>query len=263
MQIQQNFAPPPAKLAFSLVELSIVLVILGLLVGGVLAGQSLIRAAELRGVGVEMQRYRTAAQSFRDKYFYVPGDMPNATSFWGFAAGDGTGNDAPCAAAASTDAKTCNGNGDGRVTSWTGSAESFRFWQHLANAGMIEGAYDGVTAYGPSKLARTSWGMWNYQSFAGNIYLFRGMNGNVLNINGPGALTTADSFPLRPEEAWNIDTKMDDGLPGTGSINSFKGDGVATFCTNVAGVGPSGEAGGTYLLTNRNRDCYLLFRQSF
>lgn len=59
--------------AFSLVELSIVLVILGLLTGGILAGQSLIRAAELRAVSTEYSRYITATQSFRDKYFAVPG----------------------------------------------------------------------------------------------------------------------------------------------------------------------------------------------
>jgi prepilin-type N-terminal cleavage/methylation domain-containing protein len=69
--------------AFSLVELSIVLVILGLLVGGVLMGQSLIRAAELRRVVTDYNKYTTAVQSFRDKYFALPGDMTNAQNFWG------------------------------------------------------------------------------------------------------------------------------------------------------------------------------------
>lgn len=96
---------------FSLVELSIVLVILGLLTGGILAGQSLIRAAELRSVASEHQRYVTATKSFQDKYFSVPGDMKNATSFWGAAdGGDGLGTD--CFNVKSTTATTCNGNGD-------------------------------------------------------------------------------------------------------------------------------------------------------
>ena len=69
--------------AFSLVELSIVLVILGLLTGGILSGQSLIRAAELRSVTTEYSRYTAATYSFRDKYFALPGDMSNAESFWG------------------------------------------------------------------------------------------------------------------------------------------------------------------------------------
>lgn len=66
--------------AFSLVELSIVLVILGLLVGGILAGQSLIRASELRAVTSEQARIVTAIQAFRDKYFALPGDMRNAST---------------------------------------------------------------------------------------------------------------------------------------------------------------------------------------
>ncbi|PZP83692.1 MAG: type II secretion system protein, partial [Azospirillum brasilense] len=60
--------PSPTH-GFSLVELSIVLVILGLLTGGILGGQSLIRAAELRTISTDANRYITAAQTFRDKYF--------------------------------------------------------------------------------------------------------------------------------------------------------------------------------------------------
>ena len=71
------------RAAFSLVELSIVLVILGLLTGGILTGQNLIRAAELRSVVTEFQTYQTAVMTFRDKYFALPGDMTNATDFWG------------------------------------------------------------------------------------------------------------------------------------------------------------------------------------
>ena len=68
---------------FSLVELSIVLVILGLLTGGILAGQNLIRAAELRSVTTQFQNYHAAVMTFRDKYFALPGDMANAEDFWG------------------------------------------------------------------------------------------------------------------------------------------------------------------------------------
>lgn len=101
---------------FSLVELSIVLVILGLLTGGILAGQSLIRAAELRSVITTTDRYQAAVYSFRDKYFALPGDMRNATSFWGDQA---TGPSA-CADAGITDGTpgTCNGNGDGLIINW-------------------------------------------------------------------------------------------------------------------------------------------------
>lgn len=66
--------PCRLRSGFSLVELSIVLVILGLLVGGVLTGQSLIRASELRKFMNTMERYKAATYTFRDKYFALPGD---------------------------------------------------------------------------------------------------------------------------------------------------------------------------------------------
>jgi hypothetical protein len=134
--------------AFSLVELSIVLVILGLLVGGILAGQSLIRASEIRSMATDVTNYAVAIQTFRDKYMALPGDMPNAVAFWGAADGAGAGMTAACA---TTDSRTladpratCNGNGDGRVDYVTQSEETKRAWQHLANAGLISGRYSGT-----------------------------------------------------------------------------------------------------------------------
>src|SRR5690606_1501704 len=98
------------KAGFSLVELSIVLVILGLLTGGILGGQSLIKAAELRSVATERQQWQIAINSFKGKYRALPGDMPNATAFWGVAANGGGG--AGCAQFISTGTETCDGNGN-------------------------------------------------------------------------------------------------------------------------------------------------------
>ena len=126
-----------SRCGFTLVELSIVLVILGLLVGGVLTGQSLIRAAELRAVSKEFQTYQTAAMSFRDKYFGLPGDITNATAFWG--------QNTVCGGGAATG--VCNGNGDGIVNDAgvaNGTNEVLQFWTQLALAGMIEGSYTGI-----------------------------------------------------------------------------------------------------------------------
>ena len=135
------------KHGFSLVELSIVLVILGLLTGGILAGQSLIRAAELRTVTNDFTRYVTATHTFRDKYFSIPGDMTNATKFWG--AADPTPATCRALTTPSTGTATCDGNGNGTILT-PGDATTFfemhRFWQHLAHAGLIEGTYTGVTA---------------------------------------------------------------------------------------------------------------------
>lgn len=155
---------------FSLVELSIVLVILGLLTGGILGGQSLIRAAEMRSVSTEYQRYIAATQTFRDKYFSLPGDMASATQFWGAA----HATPATCVTTQGTGTQTCNGDGNGRVLPSTGSAEHVRYWQHLANTGLIEGTYTGVdaTASVPSviggtniprsRLNNASWHVWDW-----------------------------------------------------------------------------------------------------
>ena len=108
---------------FSLVELSIVLVILGLLVGGVLSGQSLIHAAQLRAVTTEMNNYVSAYNTFRDKYMAIPGDMNNATKFWNIADGDGDG-----------DGKICENAGC--TVSWR---ENEKAWEHLDQAGLVQG----------------------------------------------------------------------------------------------------------------------------
>lgn len=216
--------------AFSLVELSIVLVILGLLVGGVLSGQSLIRAAELRSVTNDFNRYQAAIYSFRDKYFSLPGDMPNATAFWNIAGGT-TGNDNACYDAASTDAKTCNGNGDGQIIGYTLArinSEPNRAWQHLANAGLIEGQYTGQSngAVVPGVTAPrgriSNTGYFLVYVTNGGSYgesFSNDSNGNQLFFGADGNFAFRNPA-LKPEEAWNIDTKIDDGKPATGVLQT-------------------------------------------
>lgn len=135
---------------FSLIELSIVLVILGLLVGGILAGKSLIHASELRKVTTDFSRYETAVHGFRDRYFSLPGDISSASKIWG--AGDGgTGNTVTCFNAILTGTATCNGNGDGTIIGATTQVhEIHHAWQHLTNAGLIEGQYTGSASTDPS-----------------------------------------------------------------------------------------------------------------
>jgi prepilin-type N-terminal cleavage/methylation domain-containing protein len=210
--------PRTHKHAFSLIELSIVLVILGLLTGGILAGQSLIRAAELRSVSNDFARYMTAVHSFRDKYFALPGDMTNATRFWNPLGGDGS--NAACQNLAATGAPTCNGNGDGRIlTSVVNYDERFRSWQHLANAGLIEGTYNG------NETATT--GIRNPRSRIGTAYYDLVYETPNVNLYAPGTRTEVNTIalydmgstgPLVPEEAWNIDTKLDDGSPVYGAV---------------------------------------------
>lgn len=218
--------------AFSLVELSIVLVILGLLTGGILGGQSLIRAAELRATTAQFGTYRAAAYSFRDKYFAFPGDLTNATAFWNSAGG--TGGDSVCIMAQTAgSSSTCNGNGNGQINEITGvfNAERFLSWKHLANAGLVEGSYTGKTigALGshevtnglnaPAGKAGNSFFDFNYV-FPNPAFIFSESRSSVNSIALYGM--TGTSGALKPEEAWNIDAKFDDGSPVYGSIFSVK-----------------------------------------
>ena len=146
--------PPPSERAFkrrlragfTLLELSIVLVIIGLLIGGVFVGQSLIHNAQLNGVITEYNRWQTAVKSFQQQYQTLPGDMTNATALWGVAAGT-NGTDATCGNATESTTATCNGNGDGYLQ-WPAQGggsgnvyESILFWKHLANASALTRSY--------------------------------------------------------------------------------------------------------------------------
>lgn len=198
------------KNGFSLVELSIVLVILGLLTGGILAGQSLIRAAELRSVGTDLTRYSTGVYAFRDRYFALPGDITNAASIW---------------------SGTANGDGNGTIDQYS---EGFRFWQHLALAGLIEGSYTGTAVTNNavlggniprSRLGNAGYQIWNEVlsangwtgSGAGNTSnAFR--TGNWALAGGTGGDPSRITSPaLGCDESWNLDTKLDDGKPGLGT----------------------------------------------
>jgi prepilin-type N-terminal cleavage/methylation domain-containing protein len=213
---------------FSLVELSIVLVILGLLVGGVLTGKSLIRAAELRAVGTEYNEYIMAIQSFRVKYQAIPGDMKNATRFWGRADGgaDLTQNCAAPATDTDTGTPTCNGNGNGIIDPQffpSNYSEHYRLWEHLAEAGLINGSYTGIAPATPWAAtpgldipATRSGGVflawwWNY-AHVSTSPIWPGNYEKIFLWSTPAGLT--------PSEAWGIDKKFDDASPAKGIVRT-------------------------------------------
>jgi prepilin-type N-terminal cleavage/methylation domain-containing protein len=253
---------------FSLVELSIVLVILGLLVGGVLTGKSLIRAAELRAVTTEYAAYNAAVHTFMDKYQALPGDMNNATKFWGenathcdTAAPDGT-------------LGTCNGNGDGVIQPGTAASspgEIFMYWNQLALAGLITGSYDGIAGsidewytvpsqnIPVSRMTNSVWTSYSEDESGGGspthyAYNYR----NILEFGGVGGGWAGQPI-LTPEEAWNIDKKADDGTPSRGNI-------VAKFWNDLCasaddGSSTSGDFSASYRVNDTSAQCALLFRE--
>ena len=227
----------PAIQGFTLVEMAIVLSIIGLLIGGVLTGSNLMRAAQLRRIETEKQRIVTAVRVFKSIYSALPGDMPNATSVWGAL----NPNPAVCKDIVGTDARTCNGDGNYRLEETAGSWEPFRFWQQLANAGLWEGNYPGEgTWYEPGKnvamapLDGAGWWLWYVGTRVGEAATngwYDGVYGNVLS--SAQVITPATYQPLTPEEALNFDLKYDDGKPATGFIRVFAPAWSALECADT------------------------------
>src|ERR1700730_14283222 len=96
--------------SFTLIELSVVLVISGLIVGGVLVGKELIDQATARKVISDIEKFKTAVYTFEGKYNCLPGDCANATQFWDT---DSSCPNTPNNSVPKT--ATCNGNGDGKI----------------------------------------------------------------------------------------------------------------------------------------------------
>lgn len=261
------------KSAFSLVELSIVLVILGLLTGGILAGQSLIRAAEVRSVTTEIGKLQSAVNGFRDKYMGLPGDITNATRFWG-------DNNAQCpdAGIANGTPGTCNGDGDGlmyRALAHNDTGEIFQAWNQLALAGLIEGSYTGLN--GPShinyhsipgtnvlagKISNTGWSILGRTGmFPGNPSMYALEYGPFYFIYGTAGTSETDGKALRPEEAWNVDTKIDDGRPAYGKVIARYWNSECSRADD--GSNDSTDLNASYNLTDTDIECAFYVRNIF
>lgn len=217
---------------FTLVELSIVLVIIGLIISSVLVGQDLVRSAELRSTMTQLEGFNSAIGTFRGKYNGLPGDVTGATSF-GFN-GDGNANGLLVDVCAGTGA-SCTA-----ASSMSATSENNFFWNHLGSSGaaLIAGSYLGTTALTSSNIATVLpaakagnyWGVYTGGSASGStataveggtLASEAGTNYYILGVTGDGtsgAMTTA--VTLTPLEAQNIDTKMDDGKPSTGTVRA-------------------------------------------
>lgn len=230
---------PHPQRGFSLVELAIVLVIIGLIVGGILTGQDLIRASELNSVVADANKYKTAINTFRIKYNGLPGDLKNAESYWGTQHATA----ATCSSTASTTTATCNGDGDGRISysiSYSPrSAETFRLWQHLANAGLIPGSFTGSYGAGGAYAAVVGTNVPESQIKSGGFIVQGAEDGgwtvqtffpSTVNYMTFGAAPGNGGLVnpiISNAEAYSIDAKNDDGLPGFGEIQTMTAAGLA------------------------------------
>src|SRR6266704_57230 len=107
---------------FTLVEIAIVLVIIGLLLGGILKGQEMITQAKIKNVVADFSGISAAYYGYQDRYRAIPGDDPNADTRWS-------------GATVSTGAEKGNGRISGKYNSTTDTDESRMWWDHLRRAG--------------------------------------------------------------------------------------------------------------------------------
>ncbi len=227
------------------------LVIIGLIVGSVLVGQSLIQAAAVRAQISQIEKYQTAVNTFRGKYGYLPGDIkdPDASSF-GFQArgtnpGQGDGNGV---------IEGSNGTAGGNVGIEQLGGETLMFWVDLTTAGLIPDGLNTATATGQFHVSSSAFSAYFPLARIGQgnyIYVYSGGRWNGVtwtktstNYYGLSALTLIDSgghWPtsnpaLTVSQAYAIDKKIDDGMPTSGAI-------LAAY-TNIGANGYGSDYGG-------------------
>lgn len=243
---------------FTLIELSIVLVVIGLVVGGVLVGQDLIRAAYVRAQITQIEKFNTAVNTFYGKYQALPGDMNLATAqTFGFSTtgrGGGPGlGDGNGVLEESIGASQATG-------SYPGGGEQAMFWVDLSSSvagGLIDGGFNTASfgtpammwpptylpAYLASYFPAAKIGGGNYICAAsGGYYEWLtnspgtgdGRNYFVIcNIQYISLGLVYGTMGLTVSQAYNIDNKTDDGLPQSGRVMAVSTNGWAPLGTSA------------------------------
>ncbi|HZN85559.1 MAG TPA: prepilin-type N-terminal cleavage/methylation domain-containing protein [Burkholderiales bacterium] len=172
---------------FTLVEIAIVLVIIGLLLGGILKGQEMITQAKIKNIIADFSGVSAAYHGYQDRYRAIPGDDPNAATRW----------------TTPTVAKAGNGNGvvAGKYNSSTADEESRTWWDHLRRAGFVSGS-------GQQQPFNAVTGMLGVQT---------GNNAGSTAMGGISGLMLC-SANLPDKIAIAVDTQMDDGTNNAGGV---------------------------------------------
>jgi type II secretory pathway pseudopilin PulG len=222
-------APPAAEMldsqrGFTLVDLAIVLVVIGLIIGGVLKGQELIAGARLKSTLADVDAIRAASATFQDRYGGLPGDYFQGQSHLGAPGG------------VTWTSPRCNGgdqlcDGDGVIEGNGRTNETLLFWQHLTLANLFSGIEvaaavdDSVGAGLPSALIG-----------GGLAVQYQAINGRTthwLRLGTGASLTTGVASGVQAD---SIDSKVDDGRPGSGSVRV-----TTSACINAGAYNPAGN----------------------
>ena len=181
---------------FTLIELAIVLVIIGLLLGGVLRGQELINSARVKNITRDFQNTQVYIYGYQDRFRSIPGDDGNAAARM------------PTAISAAG-ATANNGLIKGAWDSAAVADESFLFWQHVRLAGLAPGSTDtgNVATFEPRN---SNNGRIGIQSIGGGFTKITGMQGSY----------AVCSDLILGRDVLQIDTTLDDGNPSLGSVRA-------------------------------------------
>jgi|SRR5450830_61015 len=195
---------------FTLIELAIVLVIIGLLLGGVLKGQALIDSAKVKNMAADFRNIQVYIYAYQDKYRALPGDDSKAVGNVG---------------------ATTNGNGNGKIegvwNSVTIADESLNFWQHIRKAGLATG----------SVVVAADNTYWPVNADNGRIGIQSGQTPSITGLNGVHVVC---SDQILGKYAKQLDVNLDNGDPETGSIMIVDyGAGNSTTVTGAAAVAPT------------------------
>lgn len=221
---------------FTLIEIAIVLVIIGLLLGGVLKGQELINSARVRSLNNSVDGITAAWFSFQDRYRAFPGDYTKAT--------------------VNLKAALKNGDGNGRVLT---TAERGQVWAHLEAAGYITGGYDGA-AMGDDKEYDCPVTTCPDNGFGMGMVIYHGAEARSTSV-AAHELITGQGIPV--DVLAELDRKVDDGIAATGLMQIGTGTGtwtsaMATACINTVTVETVSVQ--EYQLLTPSDNCAAVFR---
>ncbi|MAZ80486.1 MAG: hypothetical protein CMP18_01725 [Rickettsiales bacterium] len=256
-----------SRSAFSLIELSVVLIIIGLLIAGITGGASLIRGSELRAISAEARGFGVAVRAFHTQYNALPGDFDKAVFD---ASKDELGNNDGFIQYINSDSKP-----EG-LEAWKdlfaiGAIVDDTIYTNTANAKITIGDAQSVTdtQIPSSKLKNSGWVFDNWPHDNQNAVLL--INKTTSTSTTAGMLkddSTASvgfSGTISPADAFSIDEKLDDGLPVLGEIRAQSGvvdAGRSTGGDSNCHTGADGSAGtgGTYALVEGDkRHCVMAF----
>ncbi len=197
---------------FTLIEIAIVLVIIGLLLGGVLKGQELINSARVKNLATDFRNIPVYIYGYQDKFRALPGDDAGVCIHLG---------GCPPATLATTGGTVGNGLIEGAWNSYTNTDESYLFWQHVRLAGLTSGTtvVPAAPVMGDGyKPVNASGGEIGIQSGTSNVATSPMLDKTGVAIRGTYIICSPN---ILGKFAKQLDLQTDDGATDTGSMMTY------------------------------------------